>query len=42
MSIPLEKLREIFVGGNYVNAQNFDTVAGVASKKGESIEIALV
>ncbi len=42
MSIPLEKLREILVGGDYVDAQNFDTVAGVAAKKGESVEIALV
>ena len=42
MPLPLEKLKEILVSGDYVNEQNFDQIATVASKKGESVEIALV
>jgi len=42
MSLPLEKLKEILVSGNYVNEQAFDDAASAALKKGESIEMALV
>jgi type II secretory ATPase GspE/PulE/Tfp pilus assembly ATPase PilB-like protein len=42
MPLPLEKLKEILVSGNYVSEQAFDKVAAVAAKKGDSIEISLV
>lgn len=42
MSLSLEKLKEILVVGGHITTQNFDNVAITASKKGESIEIALV
>jgi len=42
MPLPLEKLKEILVAGDYVSEQAFDKVASTASKKGDSIEIDLV
>lgn len=42
MSLPLEKLKEILVGGKYIGEQAFDNTAGAAIKKGESVELALV
>jgi len=42
MLLPLEKLKEILVTGNYVSEQAFDKVAPIALKKGESLEQALV
>ncbi len=42
MSLSLEKLKEILVGGNYVDENNFDKIVTVASKKNENLEISLV
>ena len=42
MSLLPEKLKQILVSGNYINEQSFDTIAAVALKKGEPLEIALV
>jgi type II secretory ATPase GspE/PulE/Tfp pilus assembly ATPase PilB-like protein len=42
MNLPLEKLREILVSGNYISESTFSEIAVPAEKKGESIEIALV
>jgi type II secretory ATPase GspE/PulE/Tfp pilus assembly ATPase PilB-like protein len=42
MSLPLEKLKEILVSGDYVSEQAFDRVATSATKKGDTIEIDLV
>lgn len=42
MSLSLEKLKEILVAGNHIDATGFDKVAVPAAKKGESVEIALV
>lgn len=42
MPLPIEKLKEILVSGNYVNEQSFDGTASAAQKKGQSVEIALV
>jgi type IV pilus assembly protein PilB len=42
MSLSLEKLKEILVSGNYVNEQDFDRISSIATKKNESVEIALV
>ena len=42
MALPLEKLKEILVSGNYVSEQGFDKTASLALKKGEPVEVALV
>ena len=42
MSLPVEKLQEILVSGNYVNEENFEKVASLATKRGEALEITLV
>jgi len=42
MSLPLEKLKEILVSGNYVDEKSFDKVAAIARNKNDSIEISLV
>jgi type IV pilus assembly protein PilB len=42
MSLPLAKLKEILVSGNYVSETVFDRVADLAVKKNEVVEMALV
>lgn len=42
MLLPLEKLKEILVSGNYVNEQSFDKAVTVATQNNEAVEIVLV
>jgi type II secretory ATPase GspE/PulE/Tfp pilus assembly ATPase PilB-like protein len=42
MPIPLEKLKEILISGNYVSEKDFEHVSVISLKKGEVMETALV
>lgn len=42
MSLTIEKIKEILVGGNHIDEINFTKAVDMATKKNEAIEIALV